>query len=320
MRRATVVLVGCALVAFVSPPEVLGEGAMRIDELKELVSVVEIEAEAWASSQRLKIKVVHQLRNVWYDKGSIGPLKTVLEEERKSPNDIFVANRILSPMINAKPAVIAEAMGMIHSVSERLARYKALPTYNEEELKGLQLADDAPKDLRDRVEKRRAEKRKKELAVQKHNEQARALRAVVYRLMIRARTAEEDALLLKALVVSEKNGDWMYADILEAIRAQARRMKQDRAKVIYEALRAFWNDLRAAGGARKTYTDQGSVKIVPLANSQYTTHADVAKNRTLTVINQVASASRMPALRDPKNIKKPKKKPTRKTRTRRTRR
>jgi len=316
MRRATVVLIGCALVAFVSLPEVLGEGAMRIDELKELVSVVEIEAEAWASSQRLNIKVVHQLRNVWYDKGSIGPLKTVLEEERKSPNGIFVANRILSPMINAKPSVIAEAMGMIHGISERLARYKDLPTYNKEEIKGLQLAEDAPKSLRDRVEKRRAEKRKKELAVQKHNEQARALRAVVYRLMIRARTAEEDARLLKALVVSEKNGDWMYADILEAIRAQARRMKQDRAKVIYESLRAFWNELRAAGGAGKTYTDQGSVKIVPLANSEYTTHSDVAKKRTLTVINQVASASRMPALRDPKNIKKPKKK----TRTRRTRR
>ena len=320
MRRATVVLIGCASVVLVSPPGVRGEGAMRIDELKELVEVIEAEAEAWANSQRLGAKVTHQLRNVWYDKGSINPLRTVLEEERKSPIGLFVANRLLSPMIYAKSSVIAEAMGMIHSVSERLAKYKTLPTYNEEELKGLQLADDAPKSLRDRVEKRRAEKRKKELEVQKHNEQVRSLRGVVYQLMIRARVAEEDALLLKALVASEKNGDWMYADILEAIRSQARRMKEDRAKVIYEALRSFWNDLRAAGGASKTYTDQGSVKIVPLANSQYATHADVAKNRTLTVINQVASASRMPALRDPKNIKKPKKKPTKKTRTRRTRR
>ena len=320
MRSATVVLIGCAWLSFVSPSRVLGEGAMRIDELKELVEVIEAEAEAWATSTRLNIKVTHQLRNVWYDKGSINPLRTVLEAERKSPNDIFVANRLLSPMVYAKHSVIAEAMGMIHSVSERLAKYKTLPTYNEEELKGLQLADDAPKSLRDRVEKRRAEKRKKELAVQKHNEQARALRAVVYRLMIRARTPEEDARLLKALVVSEKNGDWMYADILEAIRSQARRMKQERAKVIYEALRAFWNDLRASGGRSRNYVDQGSVKIVPLANSQYTTHADVAKNRTLTVINQVASASRMPALKDPKAKKPNKKSSTKKTRTRRTRR
>ena len=318
MRSATVVLIGCAWLSFVSPSRVLGEGAMRIDELKELVEVIEAEAEAWATSTRLNIKVTHQLRNVWYDKGSINPLRTVLEAERKSPNDIFVANRLLSPMVYAKHSVIAEAMGMIHSVSERLAKYKTLPTYNEEELKGLQLADDAPKSLRDRVEKRRAEKRKKELAVQKHNEQARALRAVVYRLMIRARTPEEDARLLKALVVSEKNGDWMYADILEAIRSQARRMKEPRAKVVYEALRSFWNDLRAAGGGSRNYVDQGSVKIVPLANSEYTTHPDVAKNRTLTVINQVASASRMPALRDPKAIKKPREKPAKKDRTRRT--
>jgi len=319
MRRATVVLIGCALVVLVRPPAVRGEGAMRIDELKELVEVIEAEADAWAKSKRLNIKVKHQLRNVWYDKGSIGPLRTVLEEERKSPNDIFVANRLLSPMIYAKPSVIAEAMGMIHGVSERLARYKPLPTYNEEEIKALQLPDDAPKDRRKVVEKRRAEKQEKELAVQKHNEQARALRAVVYRLMIRARTPEEDARLLKALVVSEKNGDWMYADILEAIRSQARRMKEPRAKVIYEALREWWNELRAAGGRARNYTDQGSVKIVPLANSQYTTHSDVAKKRTLIVINQVASASRMPALRDPKDIKKPRKKPPKKTRTRRTR-
>ena len=314
MRSATVVLIGCALVAFVSPPEVRGEGAMRIDELKELVTVIEAEAEAWATSSRINMKVSHQLRNVWYDKGSIGPLRTVLEAERKSPNDIFVANRLLSPMINAKSSVIAEAMGMIHTVAERLARYKPLPTYNKEEISGLQLADDAPKSQRDQVNKRRAEKRKKELEVQKHNEQARALRAVVYRLMIRARTREEDARLLKALVASEKNGDWMYADILEAIRDQARRMSEERAKVIYEALRTFWNDLRASGGRSRNYVDQGSVKIVPLGESQYTTHPDVAKNRTLTVINQVASASRMPALRDPKTIKKPGKTPPKKTR------
>jgi hypothetical protein len=307
MRIATVVLVGSALLAMVSPSVAWGDGAMRIDELREIVKVVEKEADAWASSTRVTKKVTHQLRNVWYDKGSIGPLKTVLEEERKSPHDIFVANRLLSPMINAKPAVIAEAMVMVHALTERLGQYKPLPTYNEEQLKGLQLADDAPKSRRDIVAKRRAEKLKKEIAVQKHNSQARALRAVVYRLMIRARTAEEDARLLNAMVVSEKNGDWMYADILEAIRSQAHKMKEPRAKVIYAALRSFWNDLRSAGGAAKDYVDQGSVKIVPEGNSQFVTHSDVAKNRTLVVINQVASAARMPALRDPKNIKKTKK-------------
>ncbi|MCP4379102.1 MAG: hypothetical protein GY794_23385 [bacterium] len=307
MRMTTIVLVGSALLAMVSPSVVLGDGAMRIDELREVAKAVEAEAEAWVSSTNTGKKVKHQLRNVWYDKGSIGPLKTVLEEERKSPNDIFVANRLLSPMINAKPEVIAEAMGMIHTITERLGQYKPLPTYNDEQLRGLQLADDAPKSRRDLVEKRRAEKLEKETAVQKHNSQARALRAVVYRLMIRARTAEEDALLLKALVVSEKNSDWMYADILEAIRSEARRMKEPRAKVIYAALRSFWNDLREAGGASKEYVDQGSVKIIPEANSQFVTHKDVAKNRTLTVINQVSSAARMPALQDPKSIKKTKK-------------
>lgn len=308
MRNAMVVLIGCALVAFVSPAGALGEGAMRIDELKELVTVVEAQAEAWATSTQANVKVRHQIRNVWYDSGSINPLRTVLEEERKSPNDIYVANRLLSPMINAKASVIAEAISMIHGVAERLARYKTLPVYTKAQLKAMNIPEDAPKGDRDLADKRIAEKRKKDLAVQKHNQQVRSLRAGVYRLMVRARTPEEDARLLKAMVAAEKNGDWMYADILEAIRSQARRMSQDRAKAFYEALRGFWNDLRARAKGSKVYIDQGSVKIVPLGNSHYIPHEDIAKNRTLTVINQMASVARMPALRDPKAPKKPNKK------------
>ena len=320
MRSATIVLIGCALVSFVSPDGVLAEGAIRIDELNEIVKAVEIEAASWAGSTRIGVKVTHRIRNIWYDKGSINPLKTVMEVPRESPNDLFVVNRILSPMINAKPAVIAEALGMIHPISERLAVYKPLPSYTEEQLEAMAPAEDASKTVRALAGKRRAEKRKEELAVQKHNQQARALRAVVYRLMVLARNREEDVRLLKALMVSEKNVDWMYADILEGIRSQARRMSEARGKVIYAALREFWNELRTVkGSGSRTYTDQGSVEIVPESNSKFTTHSDVAKKRTLTVINQVATAGKMPALEDPK-AKKPKKKTSTKKTKGRTKR
>jgi len=293
---------------------------MRIDQLEELVKGVEAQAAAWAHSKRQNLKVTHFLRTVWYDQGSISPLRTVLSVERPSPNDIFVATRILSPMLNAKPKVIAEALGMIHPIAERLAVYKDLPTYTEAQLEAMAPPSDSPKSVLDLASKRRAEKAKEELLVQKHNNQARALRLLVYRLMVRARSREEDQTLLKALVVSEKNRDWMYADILEAIRSQARKMSEARGKVIYGALRTFWNDLRAGeGSGAKTYVDKGSVEIVKGDNSKYTTHTDIAKNRTLTVINQVATAAKMPALRDPK-AKKPAKKPKNgKTSTKRTR-
>ncbi|MDP7287165.1 MAG: hypothetical protein QGH94_04145 [Phycisphaerae bacterium] len=317
MRSAAIILIGCALVAFVNPAPVRGDGAMRIDELNELVKGVEAQAAAWARSKRENAKMSHNLRNIWYDQGSINPLRTVLEVERPSPNDLFVANRILAPMINAKPKVITEALGMIHTVSERLAVYKDLPTFTEAQLEAMAPPTDAPKSVMDLARKRRGEKKKEELAVQKHNQQARALRLLVYRLMVRARSREEDTRLLKALVVSEKNSDWMFADILEAIRSQARRMSEQRGKVLYGSLREFWNELRAGeGSGAKTYVDQGSVEIVSGSNSKYTTHSDIAKKRTLTVINQVASAAKMPALKDPK-AKPPKKK--KKTSTKRTR-
>jgi len=321
MRSVTVILCGLVFLVLLSPGEVLAEGAIRIDELNELPTIIDAEAEAWATSKRTNTKVTHELRNVWYDEGSIEPLRTVLSAQRKSPQEIFVANRLLSPFIFAKPSVIAKAMGLVHSTATRLAQYKPLPRYTKERLKTFELADNAPADRRKVVEKRRAEKRKKELEVQKHNEQVHALRGIVFKLMVLARVAEEDTRLLKALVDSEKTGDWMYADILEAIRSQTRRMKKDRAKVFYQALREFWNDLRArSGGSSREYVNQGAVKIEPVGNSQFVRQKDIAKKRTLTVINQVASAARMPALRDPKTIKpkrKPPKKPKKPRRTRR---
>ena len=292
---------------------------MRVDELNEMLPAIEMEARAWARSTRAPRKVVHRLHEVWYDQGSLASLRTALETPRQAPADIFVANRLLAPMINAKPKVIAEAMGMIHTISERIAVYKELPVYTDAELKAMAPEVDAPASVKKEASKQRAEKRKQELEVQKHNLQARELRAKVFRLMVLARNREEDALLLKALVVSEKNADWMYADILEAIRSQAKKMSQARGKVLYAGLRIFWDDLRKIGGSgKKNYVDKGSVLIYKETNSKFTTHPDVAKTRTLAVINQVASAARMPALKDPKakpTKTKPTKKPKRRKRT-----
>jgi hypothetical protein len=313
MRSATIVLIGCACLLAVSPSELLAEGAVRIDELLEVTKAIEIEAAAWARSERPNIRVTHKLRTIWYNKGSLGPLKTVLETPRESPNDLFVVNRLLSPMLNAAAPVISESLAMIHPISERLAVYKPLATYTEKQLEAMAPAEDADKSLKVAASKRRAEKRKADVIVQKHNQQARAMRTVVFRRMVLARNREEDTVLLKALVQSEKNGDWMYADILEAIRKEARRMSKERAGVFYAALREWWNDLRAADGkGQKTYTDQGSVELLAESNSKFTTHQDITKNRVLTVINQVASSARMPALKDPKNKKPKKKTPTKK--------
>ena len=196
MRSATIVLIGCALVSFVGPDTVLGEGAMRLDELKEIVKAVEVEADAWARSSYTTGKVKHRIRNVWYDQGSIGPLRTVLEIPREKPNELFVACRIISPMINAKPAVIAEALGMFHPIAEQLAVYKDLPTYTEKQLEAMAPAEDASEADKDLASKLRAEKRKDELDVQKHNGQVRALRAIVYRMMVRSRNRDQDTRLL----------------------------------------------------------------------------------------------------------------------------
>jgi hypothetical protein len=210
---------------------------------------------------------------------------------------------------------------MLYPIAERLAVYKDLPTYTETKLKAMAPAGDASEADQDLASKLRAEKRKDELDVKKHNGQVRALRAIVYRMMVRSRNRDQDTRLLKALVASEKNADWMYADILKVIQTEARKMSEARGKVVYAVLREFWDELRVVeGSGKKTYVDQGTVEIVVESNSKFATHSDVAKKRLLKVINQVATAGKMPALRDPRNKKTKKKKTsTKKTRTRKKR-
>ena len=150
---------------------------------------------------------------------------------------------------------------------------------------------------------------------------AREFQCVVTGLVVQDFGRDQDTLLLKALVASEKNADWMYADILGVIQSEARKMSEARGKVVYAALREFWNELRVVkGSGKKTYVDKGTVEIVVESNSKFATHSDVAKKRLLKVINNVATAGKMPALKDPRYKKTKKKKTsTKKTRTRKKR-
>ena len=311
MRTFLTALLGCALAASIHTATVLGQGAIRIDEMEELVKEIEAEAEAWVTGRRPDVAMTHRLRAVWYDVESLIPLSKALDVSREPPRDLYVANRLFYPLVQARAHVISESISMVETAWRKMGKYKPYPSYSKAELRKFQMPGGDDKVARGSAEKARGEKLKAEREIQRHNEQVKILQGTMFRLMVLAGNPDHDAKLSKALVLAEEKGSWIYADVLEAIRSQAKRMKRDRAKVFYEGLRKFWDDVRAREKDKKTYVDDGAAELLPDKETHFVRREDIAKTRILTVINQVAPAARMPALRDPKTPRKPTKDPRR---------
>jgi len=309
MRTSPTALLACAFAVSIHAATVLGDGAVRVDEMEKLVKEIEAEAEAWATGRRPDVAMTHRLRAVWYDVESLIPLSKALDAKREPPRDLYVANRLFYPLLQARPHVISESISMVETAWRKMGKYKPYPSYSKAELKKFQLPEGGDKVAQSSAAKARGEKLKGEREIQRHNEQVHILQGTMFRLMVLAGNPDHDAKLSKALVQAEQQGSWIYADVLEAIRSQAKRMKRDRAKLFYEGLRKFWDDVRARKRDKKTYVDYGAAELLPDKESHFVRHEDITKMRILTVINQVAPAARMPALRDPKPPRKPRKDP-----------
>ena len=197
------------------------------------------------------------------------------------------------------------------------SKYSDLPSYTESQLKAYQDIEKAsPKD-KEKLAKRRLEKMKKEVALAFHNEQLAKLNAALYKLMVYADQEDTDRELIDTMVDVEKKRQWDYTVILEAIRAEARKMSQGRAERIYVKFKPIWLQLRLQGD--QTYQDPTAAKLVITGNSTNTERKDSAGKRLMKVINQISPRAKMPALQEPKPRKpggKPKPRPKPRPRTR----
>lgn len=255
--------------------------------------------ENWVARRPLDPLLEARMRQMWYDIGSVGALiKAVRTPQKPVDVNLYTVNRLLGPLLMAKTEVIRKALPGITAAYKPSTAYSQLPTYTESQLKAFQTNEKAsPKDKK-KLQERRLQKMKKEVALAFHNEQLARLNETLYKLTVYADQEDTDRELIDTMVDAEKKRQWDYTVILEAIRSEARKMNQGRAERIYIKFKPIWLHLRQQGD--KTYEDPTAAKLVITGNSTNTVHKDSAGKRLLKVINQISPIAKMPALQEPK--------------------
>ncbi|MHC4982577.1 MAG: tol-pal system YbgF family protein, partial [Planctomycetota bacterium] len=243
---------------------------------------------------------------VIYDAESVPHLKKQLLARREDPIDLYVANRLLRPMLMAEAEVIQEIVPTALLIQSR-ARFKPFVEFPREKLGRKKLPvhrEEVPEEqfLEELAELERGQHRKREmdLAVAKHDTQAAILKVTAAKLLIYANSLPHDTRALDMLKAEERAGRATFLTILEEISAEASRMDQKRARGYYDYLKRFGLSLRAAV---KNYTDYTKPVILAEANS-YFQKAPAEKNycpgiTVMETVNIFAPVANLPAVKVP---------------------
>lgn len=288
------------------------EGA-RSEEMKDLAQQAQSLAQKWLdgpagrqsldnwikqrpTSSRLELL----MKDLWYDGESISVLETLLGQRKAAPADLYAANCLLRPLLNAKTDVVRKAMPAVQALHQRLGKYEPMPQYTPAQLDKLK---DNPEDKTQdaaKLRQARIEKLKNDLAAKFQNEQAAVLTRTLARLMVYADQAETDNQLIQMIITAESDGLWDYTVMLEAVRSESATMKKERADRFYQAFYTLWKEVLQRQARVRKYADPAAAKITAEGAPEEVTHQDNAGERLLKVLNQLAVTARQPALQNPR--------------------
>lgn len=189
---------------------------------------------------------------------------------------VFVAAKLLAPLLNSNTETIRQALPIVKSLHGRLGRYKKLPTYPAGLLRALKLPDKPPRGSAERnlkalaqFSERRHKKIQAEAKVIRYNVQAVELERICIRLLLKVKQPSEDQRVVGHLAQLEKKGDSTYQNVVEAIKLEAATMSLDRAGMLYDSLLELGTRLALVESNyvnptdARIYTDQNSVFARP---------------------------------------------------------
>ncbi|MCE5325038.1 MAG: hypothetical protein LLG01_01350 [Planctomycetaceae bacterium] len=288
------------------------EGA-RSEEMKDLARQAQSLAQEWldgpANDQALDMWIKQRpvssklevlMKDLWYDAQSVDILQTLLQQRRGEAADLYAANCLLRPLLNAKTEVIASALPAVEALHQRLGKYVAMPQYTPAQLETFKLNPEDKTQDAAKLRQARIEKLKKELAPKFQNEQAAILTRSLARLMVYADQAATDQKLIDLIAATERDGQWDYTVMLEAVRSESAKMKKERADRFYQAFYTLWNEILQRQDRVRKYDDPAAAKITVDGAPEEVTHQDNAGERFLKVLNQLAVTARQPALQNPR--------------------
>lgn len=309
-RKVAWVLAGAVLLAGASvlraPPKDPMQVPTTADDFNKLIAQLKTEAEAFAKADDDKGPAPSQaVKQVQYSKESAGALGRALQAppSKSALEDLYVLWQLIEPLKMAGNDTLAALKPVLVNILQARCQYKPLPQWPPKALATLNPSPSLPADqltkAMEQVYKLREEKAAAEHPVVKHNRAVRALEATVKRLLAMIGDNGADEALLRRLALEEQGQFSTYEDTLAAIKAEAGQMKQERAKKLYEQIKA----LAFRADTKKAYLDPTRPQYSITGNSGFWSEPAYFAVSALQVVNLLATPAKEPAVPVP-DVKK----------------
>ncbi|MBS3734670.1 MAG: hypothetical protein KGY99_07065 [Phycisphaerae bacterium] len=232
-------------------------GANRLDTLVERI---ETNAQRWLAGKGEDPSVATDLEQVVYDADSVPALQRHLTANRMPPVNLYVADKLLEPLLRAKAEVIAAVMPRLQGLL-RACRTRPFPKHDEAYYERLKLPDEGEtSDERmmariTHIEQRRRQKLDTDWKIARHNAASARLIRTIGKLMLYADETRYDRQFVDLLRQQQHHERQSFFALLEALKAEIPELPKERAQVYYDAIKPLAMELRYVRMQYKDYTE-----------------------------------------------------------------
>lgn len=279
MRWRIPAVVVVSVLAVAGPSTVQAAQAITSEGIKALQTHLKTDADSWIKgvldAKALRTTAI-KLKSVTYDPKSVSALTPLIRgvTGKSKPQDLYVANRLLRPLLMAKRDAIRKAMPTVKKIHSSV-RYKAMPAHLQKVDK---MAAPTGKATSDAVvaaiaasQKGTSERQQKTRDITLWNEEVHTFKLIVYEMIIFAEDKKEDRELLVMLKAGEQAGLYAFIDICETVKKHVRTLDRTRARAYHKGFASLGARLTAKKGRYMRHFEfrVAGNKLVPFWKDDY---------------------------------------------------
>ena len=272
------------------------------EDFDKIVEALKPEAKAFAEGGGDNApKVSDVVKKLQYlPKSTIALSKALQTRHGKAMEHVYVVYQLTQPLKMAGDETLRRVKPALARLLMQHSTYRQLPRWPSGTLRRLvppanlpadKLAKEMPK-----LQKVREDKLAAERPVVKHNRLVNALEVTLKTLLILVGEKQVDDMLLERLAQEEANRTATCYTTLAVIKDRARKMKQEQAKIYYQALRKLADKV---GPVKKHYVDPTRPSYSLTGNSSFQATHSYFMISALQTVNVVATAAKEPAVKVP---------------------
>jgi hypothetical protein len=303
MIRPTQLLLTC-LAGVVMVSTTLHAADVSQAEYDNIVRQLQADAELWIKGEDVSRQSDARLKGIIYTKQTVPMLAAALKMPRKDPVNLYVANKLIAPLLRAKEQVVADALPAVKDIYTQAGDYNDPPVYSQPELDALTqtpaqstsaattqgTAGDLP------LTTRQKQKLAKDRPIVYHDQQLYELQKAYAHMLILANTRDGDQEVITLLKQMNEKGLETFFDINDYLAAQSGYMNQERGKLFYETMVEMLNSLRLV---KKQYAMLSQLQLSATACSSIPKNMEYPGIRLGKTVNLLASAAKSPAQKVP---------------------